>query len=198
MKPGFIGLIFLTGVNCCVSESVSKEELSTYVTNDNNGLVKTAEKNNVDIHLVYRPKELVLLQEAEPGTDEWIRAMKNLDSLDYFVLQISKNGHEVENTWVHDDRQFLHAVKYLSDGITNEIEMEIGNNSILPEQTVFSQTFGTAGRTSVLIVFKSYLEKQVGTFKVVWKDSALGVGRVEFTFQTSDIRKVPKLKTANI
>jgi hypothetical protein len=190
----FLVLIVLLCLCCNPEKPISASELKAYAMNPKNGLRKTIVRNEITLELVYRPKDLILLQEVAPGSSKWMKSERDLDSLDYFVLRVSKDGEEIENSYASDAVEFEHVLSYLSDGIASDFQLVFDKERIKSDQSLFVQAFGSAEASSILLVFKSYLIKRRGQFTVVFNDSELGVGHCEFPYNVSDIRKIPGLQ----
>lgn len=173
---------------------LSKEELNSYVMNPENGLLKRVTKERTVFELVYRPKDQVIGQTA--GTDGalWVEEQERVDSLDYFILRLSRDSKEIENHLAGDVAGFNRAIAYLSGGISSDIRMMLGNEVLLPEQSVYVPTFGSTGVTSIMLVFKSSLHTRKGAFTVVFDDTLIGTGTSEFSFSCSHIRNIPRLR----
>lgn len=175
-------------------QNVTNEELNSYVMDPGNGLVKRVTKDGTVLEIVYRPKDQVIAQTAGMNDALWLQEQRRLDSMDYFILRLSKHGKEIESSWAGDASAYNRAVAYLAGGISNDIRMKLGNEILMPEQTVYVPAFGSAGTTSIMLAFRSSLHARKGSFSIAIGDAALGTGRTEFIFTCSDISAIPRLK----
>lgn len=178
---------------CDVHHAVSSDELKAYALNAENGLIKSITDSDVAMELVYRPKDLVLEQEADGDLERWKEAAQKLDSLDYFVLRLSRNGEEIENTYAGNPDKFSQVISYLSASIAENIYLQ-KEKKYYPESAILIRSYGMAGATSVLVVFKTCLYQQEGSFSVVFDDPLFGTGQNEFPFRCIDIKKTPRLR----
>jgi len=190
-----IFLLVLIFFGCQRQRQVSIDELKAYASNSESGLLKSATMGDIKIELVYRPKELILIQEAAPGTTEWSTLLTRLDSLDYFVLRLSRNGKEIEENYNKNVERFERIMTYLGEGISGDIVLLSGEERIEPEQLLYVPSFGSSDATSILIVFKSYLSKRDGKFKVIFNGTALRMGSHEFEYAIRSIKALPSLET---
>lgn len=175
-------------------QHVSEKELKAYVTDPRNGLLKSTVTGGTVIEVIYRPRDLIIAQNAGTGMVLWMEEERKLDSLDYFVLRLSRNGGEIQSALASDAVKFNRAIAYLSGGIQNDIYLLSGSVTFAPEQVIFVPTFGSAGATSVMLVFRSSLSARSGDFSIVFEDAVFGTGSNEFVFSSDRIRSVPRLK----
>ena len=180
-------------VSCNGLDAVSSEELHAYVLNPKNGLMKSLSDGDIRVDLVYRPKDLVVEQEADGDTGRREEAERNLDSLDYFILQVSRNGNEIENEHAGNPDKFSKIIGHLSSSIAADIYL-LKERKFYPESSILARGYGMSGATSVLLVFKTALSKQKDSFTIIFDDSFLGIGRKEFQFECDDIHDAPRLK----
>jgi hypothetical protein len=193
----FVLILSVTVISCKTADSVSMEELKSFVLEPGHGLNQSVTRNEIRLEVTYRPKDLVIVQDV--GTEnktKWVETKAQLDSLDYFVLKISRQGEEVQNTLAGDQVKFNSAISYLSSGIENDIFMTMEEGEVVRmESSSFVPTFGISNGTTVLLVFKSYLDKRARDFSIIFRDSMFGTGSSEFRFAGSDITNVPSLQT---
>lgn len=178
---------------CDIQQPVSSDELKAYALNPENGLIRSITAGDITAEIIYHPKDLILEQEAEGDIDRWKEAEQKLDSLDYFILRLSRGGEEIENRYAGDPDKFSQVINYLSASIAENIYLE-NEKKHYPESAMLIRSYGMAGATSVLVVFKSCLSKQDGPVTVVFDDPLLGTGRNTFSFQCDDIKKTPRLR----
>jgi hypothetical protein len=188
-----VALILL--LSCVEKKTASTQELMNYVLNEDNGLYRKAEKNDVLIEVVYRPVDLILQQELEEVKEggERQRMAQKYDHLTYFIIKFSKHEKEIESAYMADDTKFIRVINYLSGPIASDIYIRHNGDTIRALDAVYSRMFGATNATSVMLVFGGGLRSKKGKFIFCFDDTELGLGKNEFQFDLTDIRKTPTL-----
>jgi hypothetical protein len=177
----------------CNPPSLTKEQLKAYVLDAENGLHQVAASNGIKMEVLYRPLELVAEQNVDlKQKGEFEAELKRLDSLDFFIIKLSRDGQEIENQYAGTDR-YMRVTNYLNGEMGNDLQMIVGNQTYSPEGVVFAPSFGGADGSSVLVTFKTKLKNASGPFVLLFNDAMLGMGRMELTFQTKAVRNCPTL-----
>src|SRR4051812_41993108 len=84
-------IFFLT--EGCSTRQMNKEQLSKYIQQDDNGLMKKEGINGIDVRVSYQPKDMLLCQETEGGklTKQMIDSIRSkYESQEYFTIGLSK------------------------------------------------------------------------------------------------------------
>lgn len=198
MSTGRIVLLVLTliMVTCSTERTpLSESELMAYVMNPGNGTIVSQERDGITFDMIYRPKDMVIASQVDDDPDRWKEEERRLDSLDYFVLRISRDGEEIQNSFAGNEAKFNSAISWLGGRIANDLYLVTDRKEhIPPDQTVFVPSFGMAKATSVLIVFRSALSQRKGKHSIVLRDSEFGTGMYEFSFDSENIRSIPRLQ----
>lgn len=192
-KRGFVFAIGVVLVSCGGPKTVSIDELKGFIQEPEHGLIQTIAMNGITLEVLYRPKDFVIAQDIDSDEEkEWLKAREKLDSLDYFVLKISRSGEEVQNKFAGNQSRFDNAINYLSNGIQEDVSIvEDGGKVFEAESTSFAPTFGISDGTRVLLVFKTFLQEDPRDFIITFDDGMFGSGRSEFRFEGDNIEKVP-------
>ena len=180
----------------CAPETISLDELKKYPMNPEHGLIQKVEKGNTVLEMYYKPKELIIAQElsAHPTDEERKSLARTYDSLDYFVLRLSRNGQEIENGYASDPAQFTDVLSYLSYYIGPDIYMIQQQDTVPILDAVYARTFGATDATNVMAVFKSKLTSHSGPTTIYFNDTRFGTGLNEFVFDSDRIKSIPTLK----
>ena len=180
--------------SCSGKRSLTEAELKLFVQNPENGLIKKIEKNGTLIEMVYRPKELIVAQEVGfQDPVKWKEEMNKLDSIEYFILKLSRNNDEIENSYASNSDRYNAVLNYLNGPVSNDIHINIDDQKIKAQFAIFSPSFGSSTATSVMLQFKYDLDETGESFEIIFDDGVIGLGRCVFTFQGSEIREIPKL-----
>jgi hypothetical protein len=185
-------LVLLVCIGC--GKVATKQELQQYLRADENGLIHRRETAGTLIEIIYKPKDLVIAQEVGSDGKRWSEIERELDSLDYFVLKLSRNNQEIENSLAGDPGRFTRAVSYLAGEMSADVSLQIEGEKLDVEDMIYVQTFGSASGSNILFVFKSALEKRDEDFSFVFDDAMFGTGRSQFDFEIEKINDIPKLK----
>src|SRR5690606_38683320 len=126
----FYLLSFCVATIAC--ESRKELEINDYklhVSRPENGLFKTVEEGPLKIEVQYRPKDLMVYHQTgeNASKEEWNNAAKEFDSLEYFVMRLSSNGHEVANYFSGDAAKFNNLLQYLNGGIAVDVNFRTNN-----------------------------------------------------------------------
>lgn len=185
--------ILLLG-SCVSKDSVSVEALKAYVLDPDHGTLSTIEKGNMKLQASYYPKDLIIEQDL--GMQDpvaWDSAAMALDSIDYFILRLSRDGKDVEAQFVSDDQSMARVRSYINH-IGEHIYLQCDDEKTSPEDVVYYPAMGTSNATTVLIIFNSKLSSRSGKVSMIFEDTFFKTGRNEFAFDVSDLKNVPVLK----
>lgn len=192
MRHCFAALLFL--FSGCWMKTISPGELQQFVDDPENELKVSANKGNVSIQVLYRPKELVFLPRVGDDQIAWKKQLAEVDSLDYFLIRLSRGGKEIENALAGDEKKFSDLVSYLSLGIAQDLTLVNAADTLAPLDVMYSRTFGASEATSVMVIFKSHLKTRSGVATLRYQDHFLSTGLSEFTFSTKNIKSIPSIK----
>jgi len=189
-------IFFMLVISGCTPDYITLEDLKKYPMEADHGLMQRIEKGNTLLEMYYKPKDLIIAQELAPNaTDKEKESVsKTYDSLDYFVLRLSRKGQEIENSYASYPEQFNQVISYLSYYIGPDIYMIHQQDTVPVLDVVYARNFGAIDATNVMAVFKSKLTTQSGKAKVYFNDSRFGTGLNEFVFDTDKIKSIPTIK----
>jgi Lhr-like helicase len=124
-------------------------------------------------------------------TEHQVDSIQNYFSdLDYFLLRLSRNSHEIENAYASDLLKFNEINNYLSFEIGNDVYLVQDGNKIKVADFIRTRTFGSSPSTDILFAFKKGIIKTNASVKFIFEDAGLDTGRIEFDFDINDIKKV--------
>jgi hypothetical protein len=196
MKKNIL-IIIITGfvLSQCTDRYISRDELKAYPLNVKNGVIKSIDKSGIQIDAYYRSKDLIIAQELTPpvADTDLNKIESQYDSLDYFILRLSKNGKEIENGFVSNSERFSNVVSYLSSSLAERVYLVLDRDTIPALDAMYARTFGATTATQVMLIFKSNLVHQDGNVKLVYDDNFFGTGLNEFQFDVKNIKRIPRL-----
>jgi hypothetical protein len=196
MKTLPLFFLVLLWFSACKPKTISLDDLKKYPMDADNGLIQKIEKGDIVLEMYYKPKELIIAQQLTGVVDaeERNKITHQFDSLDYFVLRLSRKGNEIENSFAGDQQQFTEVVNYLSYEIAQNFSLTCGADTLAVLDAVYARTFGSATATSVMAVFQSNLTHRGEDAKVYFNDKRFGTGLSEFVFESDKIQSIPTLK----
>jgi hypothetical protein len=175
---------------------MTESELKGYVSDKENGLQKSLQKNGYDIEVTYRPTELVLFQHLDGVEDASERETikKQIDTLSYFVVKLSRNGQEIEHYLSGNRHMLAKVVSYLSSGIGDDLMVATRRDKMHPLDVAYVRSYGATSGTSLLVVFRKPDMDTTDKLTFVLNDELIGIGSVAFDFQTKDLKRIPTLR----
>ncbi len=181
-------------VAACSSKTVSMDELKKYPFDSSHGLIQESNRGGAKVEVYYKPKELVLRQELNNADHKGeVETRKKMDSLDYFVFRLSRNGHEIENDYANDPEMFNKVVDYLSFSFGNGVYLIHRKDTMPILDFSYARMFGASDASQLLTVFKSDLKTRTGKVTICFDDTLLGTGLSSFEFEIQDIKNIPPL-----
>jgi hypothetical protein len=190
-------LIFVVMISCGQRPVVSAQELSAYISDVENGLKQQTTKSGIDISVTYRPTDFIVAQEVagEGYTQHQIDSIKaSLQSIDYFMLSLSKKSQAVENYFTGNEAQFNTVIEYLSFKIGKDLSLVHGPDTIPAKDFMYAQGFGSTKSSDVLVAFESNLSDRDGELTFLFDDSIFKTGLNQFQFSLNDIHSTPLLR----
>lgn len=185
-------------LTACGGESMLGEDaLKQWIMNPKHGVLAEDTQQSVVTTVQYRPVDLVISQELRGMNYQAAdveRLRQNYDSLDFFVMKISKRGQEIENSFAPDPATFAQVISYLNGDIANDIQLKVGDKPVAPEQVAYVRTFGASTASSLMVVFNSAILKQDEDVVFTWEDTKMHTGIHRFEFALKDIKHIPTLK----
>src|SRR5690242_3057900 len=128
---GFIVLLF----SCSGSDVLTPEELQSFILDEENDLVKTAEVNGYKIQVAYRPTDLWVQQETgdEPTDEATLTSLrKKYDSYYYFIVSLSKNEKEALHQVTGGMDQYSELVQTLSFRMAEHANLTTSAQDTIP------------------------------------------------------------------
>ena len=175
----------------------TKEQLLTFLQNEENGFVHTKSVNGVNYKLLYKPTDLMVSQEMN---DQWTPT--DIDSLRnkykeyiYFNLSISKNNKELLSNISGDRQTYGTMVNNLAFGMRENVHLFNTKRDTIPMlDYVYPRMYGMSPSTSMLLVYpkNEYLVGETITLTI--EDLGFGTGEVRFSQKIDPILNEPQLK----
>lgn len=190
----FTYMLFLS---CSQKKFDSKERLLEYLQNEDNDYIQKKTVNGVNFSLMYRPTDLVVLQEL--GSDGDVYKIDNLrkkyNAYVYFNLSMSKNETEILSLVANDKQKFGLFVNQFSFNMDQKINLITESKDTLEMvDYIYPRMYGTSKSTTFLFVFernKLNLNSEYLKFNI--KDLNIQTGEVNFKIPLKIFKDEPRL-----
>lgn len=174
----------------------SEEDLQAYVLDEGNDLIQKKQSKGYDVQVVYRPTDLLILQETGGNTAVGAAQLRQL--LDkykdqyYFILSFSKDNKEALYKMDAGYGHFSDMVQKLSFGMHEHINLTTsGRDTIYVADYVFPRTYGMGSSTSLLFAFEKEKAKDDDWIQFNLSEFGMGLGRQTFRFNKKDMSNIP-------
>jgi len=174
---------------------VSEQELFAYLKDTDNGLMKEQKKDDVKFVVYYKPSDLLVAQDRNLKTEQTSSDVKTAyDNYYYFVVNISKNGQELEASLL-TDTEFAKAIQELAFGMREHISILTSEqDTVALAEYLFPRMYGSTGSTSFICAFEKKDIEKSKNFNLVFYHPQVVDTPVKFSFLTKDIKNTPRIK----
>lgn len=191
-------IITLAFLNCSENRFESKEELLTFIKDENNNYVQQKSVNGFVFKLQYRPTDLLVLQELSNTefTLEKVNQLRNkYDKQIYFNLSISKNNKELLSATPKNRNEFNTMVNQLTFGMGENVHLFTNQKDTLKLiDFVYPRMYGMSRSTTIMFVYsfeEEKLKQEYLNFTI--NDLVISTGEVKFKIETDKIKNEPSL-----
>jgi hypothetical protein len=191
-------LIFLVTFTSCGNDTFkSKEELLAFINNEDNGFLQKKNINGIEISLLYRPTDLLVIQEMKKPFNNAARdSLRNKYSSNiYFNLSFSFQGEEILNTIPTDRNSYGELVNTLAFGIKEKVHLVTSSQDTIEiADYIFPRLYGMSNTNSLMIVYtnkKEILSEK--TLNLIIEDFGANTGEIKFKIPTAKLSNQPSL-----
>ncbi|MFT6637660.1 MAG: hypothetical protein ACJAYP_000216 [Flavobacterium sp.] len=197
-KNNFLYFFLIILISSCTNKTFdTAEEISAYISDEENGYKYSKQVNSVSYVLQYRPTDLIVNQELGDNIEK-----ENVEKLRekynkylYFNLSMSMNEQELLSNVVRDKTQFGQMVNDLAFNMNEKVNLFTpSKDTIAMTDFVYPRMYGMTNSTTILIVYprnEKYLEEDYLNFTV--EDLGLYTGEVKFKIKTKPLQKEPQI-----
>lgn len=197
-KNSLLFLLSLLIVSCGDKTFDTTEEITSFITDRENGYKYSKIVNEVEYELTYRPTDLLVKQELGEVVDQ-----NRIDELRqkyrrymYFNLSMTMNNQELLSNVVKDKDKFGQMVNDLAFGMEEKVNLYTPEKDTLAmTDFIYPRMYGMSNATSIMIVYprdKKYLNEEYLNFTV--EDLGFYTGEVKFKIKTKAIVNEPQLR----
>src|SRR5258706_799815 len=143
---------------CGRPDYLSEKDLSEFIRNQNNELIKDKEVNGVEIKICYRPTDLMVAQELrsnkQPDDEKILKARQKYEGHYYFIASVSKDKKELlspSNQGLSGFSDLLQTVSFrMGDKVNLTTPLQ---DTLAVADYIYNRTFGMGQSTDILFVF---------------------------------------------
>ncbi|WP_136667696.1 hypothetical protein [Flavobacterium sp. H122] len=197
-RNSFILLLLITIISSCSKSFDTQEEMTVYITDEDNGYQYKKTVNGVDYTLQYRPTDLLVQQELpEKHTPKQIEDLrKQYGKYLYFNLSMSKNDQELLNGLARDKQRFGQMVNQLAFEMDQKVHLYTPEKDTLTmADFIYPRMYGMTDATTIMIVYprdKKYLNNDYLNFTI--EDLGFDTGEIKFKVETNKLQNEPQLR----
>jgi hypothetical protein len=189
----FLFILFFS----CQKSSLTAEEMEEYILKEDNGLIQSEMKDNMKVQAVFRPWQLIALQElknrnivsAEQIKEQTNNYRKNI----YITLNISEKDRDPLYKQ-GDVQKYSIAMQDLAFHLSDKAcIITSAKDTIRVGDYVFPHMYGMSDAISVMFAFPAGEIKEYSWVDFELKDPGMNIGNRKFRFEKAAIDEVPEL-----
>jgi hypothetical protein len=180
----------------CAQEKLKEDELKKYLMNPEHGTVKESDDGTVKTKVIYRPSDLLVVQQLKGvvgiSKDSLKNIKKNFDGFLYFILSLSSNNGEVILNDMADEQLYAKRINHFSFEMKKHVYLITSEKDTIPAADFnYPRMFGSTKSTSMLFSFNNENIRKSTFIDFCYYDIDI---KVKFRFLTTDLKNVPNLK----
>ena len=200
-----LSVIFLTV--SCTQKPVSYEEYIKWMSDPENGMVKTHAANGLELKVKLLPKEYQVYQELK--NDKNNSSAKRDSLLNYYSKSLTflmtigpdenkKNAPDVMMNGVSNYEEFAQKAMTMNFDMAQYITLKTDAGDFKPVLANMENVYGLSKSRNIILVFAPSVEKDTAflhstQFDLVYEDELFKVGINHFVFKADEIEKRPTL-----
>lgn len=193
-----IVMLLIAGlIGCAESPSVvSSAEFVEWTGEEENGLCRTKEIDDIRYTVSYIPREQMALLEA--GTDatpeEWNKVLNAKGDMQYFKLiyQLTESNQDILKYNLYDETEYFSRTNYLAFGIDKDVYLKSGKEQLPCRLHQFTPHYGISPKAEVVFAFDKTDSTQ--NITLVLEDELFGSGILQFEFTAEDLNNIPTIQ----
>jgi len=195
MNVKVINIIFLIVFSFSCKRNYTREDLIIYVNDPDNGLIKETSINDLRVSIIYKPTDLISLQEIgnkKINEDSLKVFNKKYNNYLFFVLSFSKDNKDLLGTMQNGKDNFNKLLLSLSFNINEYVSAFTDDKQEL-ELIDFNypRSFGMTNSTDILLVYKKPLAKDSNIKFII--NAAISSSVIKFEFNAKNINNCPHI-----
>lgn len=201
VRNSFLLVVLVLVTSCGNKTFDTTEEITAFITDEDNNYCYKKTIEGVDYVLQYRPTDLLVNQELTNKHDKKkIEKLRNkYNKYIYFNLSMSLNNQELLSNVARDKSKFGQMVNDLAFGMEEKVNLFTPKNDTLAmADFIYPRMFGSTKSTSVLIVYprdSKWLNEEYLNLTI--EDLGLFTGEVKFKINVKAITNEPTIRFIN-
>jgi hypothetical protein len=180
---------------CHPTELDSADELTLFLEEPGNNLIRHAASNGYEISITYTPVDLLIYLDThgEPADHERIQHLQQKYSDRYhFKISFSRHNHDILRQLDADQQSRL--LQVLSYGMQDFVYLTTSSGEVIPLANFFPGKIKSSGNsTDLFLEFDKQKSSGVEWIKISVSDFGLGTGELEYVFKVEDLENVPRI-----
>lgn len=193
-----IAILLLIGLASCAESPsmVSSAEFVEWTADEENGLHRTKEIDDIRYTVSYIPRAQMAL--LETGTDatreEWNDVLNAKGDMQYFKLeyQLTSGNEDILKYNLYDETEYYSRTNYLAFGIDKDVSLKSGKEQLPCRLHHFTPHYGISPKAEILFAFDKTDSTQ--NITLVLEDELFGSGMLQFEFTAEDLNNIPTIQ----
>jgi hypothetical protein len=192
-------LIFASGflTSSCSKDYLTEKELKKYILDEKNGLRKSIKHGDYTVDAIYRPNDLLILQEignSQPDSATLTKLNNKYGGHYYFILTLSKNGKEAVSTTSMPYDEFGDVLQNVSFRMNEFVNITTAKqDTIALADFIYNRTFGMSSSSEILLVFDKKKATDTDWIQINLAELGLGIGTQNFRFEKEKLDETPQI-----
>ncbi|HEX8562834.1 MAG TPA: hypothetical protein VF676_07640 [Flavobacterium sp.] len=177
----------------------SADELKSFINDEDNGYKYIAVVNGVEYSLLYKPTDLLVLQDVgtERVDNEKVRLLRQkYGRYMYFTLSMSINDTELLSQVAQDKSKFGRMLNDLAFQMDQKVHLYTKFKDTVPmTDFIYPRMFGASKSTNILIVYprkSDILREDYLNFSI--EDLGFNTGEVKFKVRNEAVLNEPQIR----
>jgi len=193
-----VAVMLVSLCSCGRPEYLSVDELKRFIMDVDNGLVKTIASGSFEMKVMYRPTDLMVLQQvgdasAQAASEKIQMAREKFGAYYYFVVRFSESGHDVLDPGARGLNGFSDLMQTVSFRMAEYVSLSTPKDTIAVADYVYDRAYGMGQGTEVLFVFDKSKTAGQEWIDLNVNEFGLGTGKQTVRFNVQDLEAAPKI-----
>jgi hypothetical protein len=185
---------------------IEPNDYLSWVENPENGMIVTQKVNDMVFSLMYKPLDYVALKELKKENVDALEIIKvkgQLEDMQYFTLRIaSTSSNDLLKSQNASSEDYNQRIQYFSFHMQNDISLVDGPDTLRCVLHHFERTYGLAPFRNFVLGFKqpesTSSKDRKASKTVIFEDKVFGKGTIKLKVKSSDLWRIPEIKTNEI
>ena len=199
MLKNSIIFILLLFFESCLNSNLDKGSYLKYILDEEHNLVKKIDLENMEYTILYRPYDMLILQEVDSLTPSMLKIREDelSGTLNFIVKIKSKIGNTPPlKAGITSIEEYSARYNYFLNNAKNDIHIEYKGAHLQPTYYSFETNYGLTPEDRMVIQFVLPNDEKEPSEDVVLKiiDKVYQNGVIKTTYDKHSLTHIPKLK----